>query len=169
MQIADALHRSGYRKLRISNETHRAHCAVAGLQLDAGGVAKGFAADEALAAIRGSGVRSALVAVSGDLAIGDPPPGKSGWTVQVLDQTLVMANAAVSTSGDEFQFIEIDGRRYSHIIDPRTGRALSGSKPVSVIAKTCMEADSLATAISVLGPDRGRTLGDKRRVRLITK
>jgi thiamine biosynthesis lipoprotein len=119
------------------------------MQLDAGGIAKGYAADEALAALRKTGISSALVAVSGDIAIGDPPPRQSGWRVRLEHETRTLSNAGVSTSGDEFQFVEIDGVRYSHIIDPRTGMPLQNSRNVSVIAPSAMEADVLATAESV--------------------
>jgi thiamine biosynthesis lipoprotein len=146
-QIAGALRRTGYKKLSLENG--RLRCAVTGMRLDAGGIAKGYAADEALAAIRKTGIRSALVAMSGDIVCGDPPPGKSGWRVRSLEKTLTLSNAAVSTSGDEFQFVEIDGIRYSHIIDPRSGMALRNSRPVSIVGKKGMETDAKATAASV--------------------
>jgi thiamine biosynthesis lipoprotein len=144
--IAEALHRSGYRKLQLGRDVR---CLVPGMRLDAGGIAKGYAADEALAVLRRMGISSALVAVSGDIAIGDPPPGQSGWRVRLGDEMRTLSNVGVSTSGDEFQFVEIDGVRYSHIIDPRTGMPLQNSRNVSVIAPSAMEADALATAKSV--------------------
>jgi thiamine biosynthesis lipoprotein len=144
--IEEARARSGYQKLQGMR------CTVPGMKLDAGGIAKGYAADEALAVLRRLHIGSALVAVSGDIAAGNPPPGKSAWRVRVQNEIIPLANLAVSTSGDEFQYLEIDGIRYSHIFDPRTGMALSDARPVSVIAPTGIEADSLATAISVLGP-----------------
>jgi thiamine biosynthesis lipoprotein len=121
--------------------------------LDAGGIAKGFAADEALSILRSIGIQSALVAISGDIAIGDPPPGQQGWKVMVAGQTRTMHKRGVSTSGDTYQHQEIDGVRYSHIIDPRTGWALENSHQVAVIADTAMEADAVATAVSVAGRD----------------
>jgi thiamine biosynthesis lipoprotein len=148
--IADALRRSGYRKLEVSETTRTARCLAPGMQLDAGGIAKGYAADEALSALRRIGINSALIAVSGDIAIGDAPPGQQGWRVRVEHETRTLQNVGVSTSGDEFQFVEIEGVRYSHIIDPRTGMPLRNSGHVSVIAASAMEADALATAKSVL-------------------
>ena len=147
--IAQARERSGYQKLTVKDGALR--CATSGMRLDAGGIAKGYAADEALAAIRKTGVMSALVAVSGDLAIGDAPPGKKGWRVKVLNEIRELSNCAVSTSGDEFQFVELDGVRYSHIIDPRTGLALRDSRTVAVIARNGIDADAIATAVSVGG------------------
>ena len=150
-EIAAARTLSGYGNLEIENGVLR--CSIAGMRLDAGGIAKGYAADEALAAIRNTDVASALVAVSGDIAIGDAPPGKPGWQVKILDEVRVLSNCAVSTSGDEFQFVDIDGVRYSHVIDPRTGIALRHSRTVAVIARRGIDADAIATAVSVGGPE----------------
>lgn len=128
------------------------------MQLDLGGIAKGYAADEALAVLRKAGIEHAMVAASGDMAFGEPPPGESGWrigiaplSVESLDPSvyLRLARCGVSTSGDAFQHVEIDGKRYSHIVDPRTGIGLTQQSSVTVVAKDGITADSLATAISV--------------------
>ncbi len=139
------------------------------MQLDLGAIAKGYAADEALAMLRAHGVRQALIAVSGDIVAGDPPPGKEGWTIGVANtgEQLVLHNAAVSTSGDSEQSLKISGVRYSHIIDPKTGLGLTSRLTVTVIARRGLDADPLATAISVLGEARGRALLAKRLRRLI--
>jgi FAD:protein FMN transferase len=150
--IREALRSTGYRKLQISDEGRHVRCLAPGMQLDAGGIAKGYAADEALKSLARIGIGSALVAVSGDVATSGPPPGRTGWSVRVQNEILSLANAAVSTSGDEFQFMEIDGVRYSHILDPRTGMPVRNGPTVSVIARSGIEADSLATALSVTGP-----------------
>ena len=164
-EIAEAVERSGFRKLKVRE--WRVTCTVPGMQLDAGGIAKGYAGDEALAAIHSAGVRSALIAISGDIVMGDPPPGKSGWSVKVLGQVKTLANAGVSTSGDEFQFIELGGVRYSHIVDPRTGMALRNSHTVAVIAKTGIDSDSIATAVCVAGPAIADKLTAKRGVQIL--
>ncbi|MEX2264210.1 MAG: FAD:protein FMN transferase [Bryobacteraceae bacterium] len=165
--IAEALGRSGYRKLQMSKSDRVVRCLAPGMQLDAGGIAKGYAADEALAVLRAQGIASALVALGGDIAASDAPPGKPGWTVRAQDETLLLSHAAVSTSGDEFQFLEVDGIRYSHIVDPRTGMPLRGSRRFSVVADEAMTADSLATAVSVLGPKRIKEIERRYRVRVI--
>jgi thiamine biosynthesis lipoprotein len=134
---------------------------VAGMRLDAGGIAKGYAADSALKVLAGAGLRHALVAAGGDIAIGDAPPGEPGWQIALagLDadraapgSPLTLTHAGVSTSGDAEQWVEIAGHRYSHIIDPRTGMALQGHHSVSVVAPDAITSDMLATAVSVLGP-----------------
>ncbi|HEX6986668.1 MAG TPA: FAD:protein FMN transferase, partial [Planctomycetaceae bacterium] len=98
---------------------------------------------------------------------GDPPPGKEGWTVGVGSLTtpdapperfLLLANNAVTTSGDAYQFVEFDGVRYSHIVDPRTGLGLTTRSSATVIARDGTAADALATAATVLGPEKGREL-----------
>ena len=165
-EIQQALGRSGHRKLAMTPNGSHARCLTKGMQLDAGGIAKGYAADEALALLTRLGIRSALVAVSGDIAMSAPPPGHAGWRIQVQNSVLSLANAAVSTSGDEFQFTEIDGVRYSHILDPRSGMPLRDARTISVIASSGMEADGLATALSVLGPAGGKRLAG--RVRRLT-
>jgi thiamine biosynthesis lipoprotein len=112
------------------------------------------------------GVNQALIAAGGDIVVRDAPPGAAGWRVAIagIERSnggeLTLANAAVSTSGDAEQFVELQGVRYSHIIDPRTGRALTGRSSVTVVANDGTTSDSLATAVSVMGPEAGLRLVD---------
>lgn len=131
------------------------------VRLDLGAIAKGYAADEALKALRAQGIRRAIVAASGDMAIGDPPPDKKGWTIALLNaenspkKSLLLKNCGLATSGDLFQHVTINGVRYSHIVDPRTGLGLTDQSLVTVVAKDAMTADALSTSISVLGATKG--------------
>jgi FAD:protein FMN transferase len=159
--------RTGYRKLHLDPAAGTVMLDQPGMQLDLGAIAKGDAADQALAVLSGLGIHSALVAVSGDLAFSDPPPGQAGWKIGVdtageadaeFTRVLELTNAAVSTSGSEEQHLDAEGKRYSHIIDPSTDRGLTRPITVTVIARRGIEADSLATAVSVLGPARGMAL-----------
>lgn len=154
----------GYKKLRLDRHARTVTLLVANMRLDLGGIAKGFAADEALLVLKGRGVNRALVAASGDIAIGDPPPGKKGWTVGIsaidahnneTTTNVMLANAGISTSGDTEQFVEIGGRRYSHIIDPTTGLGLTNRVQATVIARDATTTDAMATTVCVLGPKRG--------------
>lgn len=170
--LREAAGRCGYRKLHLDPAKRTVMLDQAGMQLDAGGIAKGYAADAALSILAQLGIGSALVAASGDLAFGDPPPGQRGWRIGVdsfdrpeaaFTRVLELSNAAVSTSGDGEQHLDIDGTRYSHIIDPATGMGLSHSTlatgiTVTIIARYGIDADGLATAVSVLGPERGIAL-----------
>jgi thiamine biosynthesis lipoprotein len=159
-----ALAVTGYRLVSLDSAKRTVRFARTGIRLDAGGIAKGYAADRALEEIAATGLSQALVAAGGDLALGQPPPGRAGWDVTLagLDadssapgSPVVLARCGVSTSGDAEQWVEIGGMRYSHIIDPRTGTALTGRRSVSVIARDATSSDMLATALSVLGPDEG--------------
>ena len=121
--------------------------------------AGGHVSGETLA--RRLGITRAMVAMSGDLALGDPPPGRRGWKVEAAPagpaspRLLELANAAVSTSGDSEQHLDAGGTRYSHIVDPATHQALNAPIGVTVVARRGIEADALATAVCVLGTERG--------------
>lgn len=160
-----ALPKVGYKKLTFDPAAKTLTMAVPGMRLDFGGIGKGIAADEALKVLKANGVPRALIAASGDIAAGDPPPDRDHWRVEIAPigtgkpaRTVKLANAAVSTSGDLYQFVEIDGVRYSHVLDPRTGKPLTGRRSVTVIAPTGGRADALAKAASVLPPDRALAL-----------
>ena len=129
-----------------------------GMLLDLGGIAKGYAADEALSTLRQHGITRALVDGSGDIAIGHPPPNADGWIVDSNGTSHSLCNVGIATSGDTYQFVEIGGVRYTHIVDPSTGLGLTTRRVVTVVAKDAMTADSLATALSVLDLSKGRLL-----------
>ncbi len=129
---------------------------LADMQLDFGGIAKGFAADRALAILRDAGFDSAFVDASGDIVVGNAPPGEEAWNVEIPSvkgetMTIPLVNGAVATSGDVYQFMEVDGVRYSHLVDPETGRAVTTPRIVTVISDCGMRCDSLASALSVVG------------------
>jgi thiamine biosynthesis lipoprotein len=165
--LAEARRAVGYKKLRLDPQTHSAKLLAPDMRLDLGGIGKGYGVDEALKVLRARGIRQALVAGAGDMAMGDPPPGKKGWRIEVapLDapgappaRFVLLANAALATSGDLFQRLEIDGQRYSHVVDPRTGVGLTDHSLVTVIATNCTTADALTKGVSVLGPKKGLKL-----------
>jgi len=167
-RVDDARARIGYAKLALDAEARTAALRVPGMQLDLGGIAKGFAADEAVKVLAAAGITRALVACGGDIAASDPPPGERGWRVNVVSlegaapgPTLLLRNGGVSTSGDAEQFVVVGGIRYSHIYDPRTGQAMTGRRTVTVRAADALTTDALATAVSVMGASRGLALVDR--------
>jgi thiamine biosynthesis lipoprotein len=168
--IAELRARVGFRNLRLDAENKTAELLIPEMRLDVGSIGKAYSVDQALAVLRQRGITRALVAGSGDMAAGDAPPGQVGWRVEVapLDapgapppQIVQLANRGIATSGDVFQRVEIDGKRYSHIVDPHTGLGLTDHSLVTVIAPDCASANSLSTAASVLGPERGLKLIDE--------
>jgi FAD:protein FMN transferase len=130
----------------------------AGMKLDLGGIAKGETAQRTYARLYESGFPYSLIAAGGDIVTGKVPPEVDGWkiainlpgTEELMNQQLLLQNKAVSTSGDLYQFMELNGIRYSHIIDPATGYALTQLRNVTVIAGKGSDADWLATACSIL-------------------
>jgi FAD:protein FMN transferase len=161
-ELAEAARRSGYRSLHLGNGTVRLD--IAGMQLDLGAIAKGYAADEGLRVLREHGFPQALVAASGDIAFGDSPPGKAGWETGVdsinassegFTEVVALHNAAISTSGDTEQYVDIGGVRYSHIINPTTGKGLTHRIGVTVIAAKGIDSDGLSTAASVITEQAG--------------
>jgi FAD:protein FMN transferase len=166
-RLAEALKAVGYKKVRLNPGDHTVELLVPGMKLDLGGIAKGYALDEALKVLAARGITHALITGGGDMAMSNPPPGQTGWRIEIapLDvpnappkRFVRLANRALATSGDVFQRLEIDGRRYSHIVDPHTGVGLTDHSLVTVIAPDCTTADALATAVSVLGPEKGLKL-----------
>lgn len=155
--VREAAARCGYGKLHLNPADRTALLDAPDMQLDAGGIAKGFAADEALAVLDRLGVHSALVAASGDLAFSDAPPGTAGWKIGIMgpERSLVRSNGAVSTSGADEQHLDVGATRYSHIIDPHTGMGLTQSITVTVTGRRGLRTDAASTAISVIGAERG--------------
>jgi FAD:protein FMN transferase len=149
----------------------------AGTRLDVGGIAKGWVLQDALRVLREHGAARALVEAGGDIVVGAAPPGRSGWRIDVpgsagdgdahapsaaggdhadgpgafAARAAALVNAALATSGDAAQFVDIDGVRYSHVVDPRTGIGVTHRRTVHVIAADAALADALATALGVLG------------------
>jgi len=162
-EIERARSHVGYRKLSLNRSTRSLMKSDAETKVDLAGIAKGYAADRAMEALRRKGVRDALVEIGGETrSMGKNKSGKP-WRIGVLHPIkrgfltiLELSNKAVATSGDYMKFFVVEGKTYSHLIDPRTGRPISNDVcSVTVIAENCTEADALATAISVLGIEEG--------------
>ncbi|MCB1276180.1 FAD:protein FMN transferase [Prosthecobacter sp.] len=164
-RLQQALAATDWRAVQLDANAHTITLLKPGMLLDLGGIAKGYAADAALRVLRDLGLARALVIAGGDIAIGDPPPGTDAWDIKLRQftkpspeedlVTVRLHNCAVSTSGDLYQFTEIDGVRYSHIVSPKTGLGLTERIACSVIAPDATTSDALATAMCVMGKKRG--------------
>jgi thiamine biosynthesis lipoprotein len=168
-KLAQARSLVGYQNIRLDEKARTVQLLKPGMRLDLGGIAKGYAADAALGVQAQHGVTRALVAAGGDIAVSGPPPDAEGWTIGIApledpnqkpSRSLLLHDGAVSTSGDAEQYVEINGKRYSHIVDPRTGIGLIGHQSVTVVARHGILADSLTKVVSVLGPERGLPIID---------
>ena len=168
-KLANAMQSAGMTKIIVNDENQSVDVESEELRFDFGGIAKGFAADQVLKVFQSRQIHSVLVDFSGDVAVGQKPPNKDSWRIKIdtssIDKKLVLRvnDCAVATSGDSKQRLVKNQKRYSHIIDPRTGLAIENSCAVTVITKprNTALADALASAISVLGPVEGIQILDK--------
>ncbi len=162
-EIAKILPHVDYRRIRLSGDDTEI---PEGFALDLGGAAKGYAVDRALDAIKAAGAEAGLVNIGGDIAAFGERAGGGPWTIGVqhprepgeLFAVLELQDGAVATSGDYERYFIADGVRYFHILDPKTGRPARGLVSVTVTAPSCILADAYATAVFVLGPERGMAL-----------
>jgi FAD:protein FMN transferase len=157
--VARAMSLAGYGKVALDPSNYTISLPP-GMQIDLAGIAKGYAVDRCVAVLAGLGVRNALVNIGGNIYAMGAAPGEKGWRIGVRDPkggletvgTLLLRDEAVATSGNYENFVEIEGKRYGHIIDPRTGRPVSHVLSVTVVAPTGLASDALSTGLFVLGP-----------------
>ncbi len=175
-QIAEAKSKVGFEKLELDDANRTVHFTVEGMRLDLGGIAKGYAIDKAVEAAKLSGAVGGMVDIGGDImCFGTPPEDRDSWVIGVQDpnsvlegaegsgllMTLKVADLSVATSGDYQQFIIIEGKRHSHIMNRSTGGSAEGLSSVTIIAGNATDADALATAVSVMGAEKGLALIEK--------
>jgi thiamine biosynthesis lipoprotein len=159
-EVAAAGKQVGWQKLEIDPAAHTAHLAVPGMKLDLGGIAKGYAGDCAIQTLRENGITSALFEAGGDIVTSDAPPGTDGWKIELVDagadmpQSITIHNAAVSTSGDTMQFVEINGKHYSHVVDPHTGIGLTSRSMATIVAPKGLWSDPLSKPATMLKGDQ---------------
>ena len=154
--IAEALGAVGYEYLKpISPD--RFVLTRPGMRLDLGGIAKGYAVDVMGQTLRAHGLEAFLIDGGGDLLAGEAPPGKAAWEAATPQGEIIsLHRAALATSGDTYRFLEWEGKRYSHLIDPRTGLGITHGQAVTVKAPSCLAADAFASALSIMAPEVGK-------------
>jgi thiamine biosynthesis lipoprotein len=156
----------GYRLMDLDSLTRSVKLNRAGMRLDLGGIGQGFAIDEAMAVLHRFGVQAALIDIGGDILADEAPPGTPGWRVGIGSgkeagsdtTTILLAKAAITTSGDAYRFLEHQGHRYSHIMNPRSGLGLGHFVRVTVLAPDGYRADALTKVFSVAGWRKSRRL-----------
>lgn len=180
-ELQQARSKVGYEKLVLDANEMTVRFAVEGMKLDLGGIAKGYSIDKAVEAMQAGGAIGGMVDVGGDIrCFGLPPEGKKTWRIGLQDpalpegddetlgggagrilMVLKLTNAAVATSGGYQRFVLIDGKRHSHIINRDTGASAQDASSVTIISQNATDADALATAVSVMGPEKGLALIEK--------
>ncbi len=161
-ELSIARRACGAQNVHINSSNRTVTLLAPRMRFDFGGIAKGFAADEALGVLMKRGYKQAMVAAGGDLALGNPPPGTTSWRIDLAPFGSTSAkklrinasNVGISTSGDSEQFVEINGIRYSHIINPATGLGLTASCAATVVAPDATQSDAWATACTILYRDQ---------------
>ena len=168
--VTNALKSVGFNKIQIDSSAQTITFLQPNMQLDMGGIAKGYAADKVLALLQSFGITNALVDAGGDMVIAGTPSDKKGWRVGVnipgqqealWKRKLILSNKAVATSGDAYQYMLHKGKKFAHIIDARTGYGVTFQRNVTVVAPSATTADWLATACSILTIEQVKILAKK--------
>lgn len=155
-----------YRKITIDKERATVYLNEKGMLLDLGGIAKGYAADMASDELKKSGIKSGLISVAGDIKAFGLKPDSAPWLIGIKNPrskggddeimaAIELRDTAISTSGDYERFFIKNGKRYHHLVDPKTGYPSDKCRSVSVVAADGVYTDSFATAVFILGKDRG--------------
>ena len=167
--IEAALAVAGHGGLILADGTAR--LARAGMRVDLGAIAKGYAVDVCFEALQDAGIRNFMVNIGGNLRVSGQARHTRPWKIgvrhpfeagEVLGSLRLDPGMALATSGNYERFVTIEGERYAHIIDPRTGRPVTGMAGVTALASTATEADAMSTALFVAGPEAGRVLAAQR-------
>ncbi len=165
-EIIHSVSKVGYKKIILNEVDHTVFLRLKGMKIGFGGIAKGYAADMAKELLVGKQVRAGVINASGDLTTWGTKATGEKWLIGIANPLskdkifswLPVLESSVATSESYDKYITFDGRKYSHILDPRTGNPISGINSVSVFSKTAEFSDALATAIFVLGVDSGMSL-----------
>jgi thiamine biosynthesis lipoprotein len=169
-EVTKAKQSTSFGNLIINEKAKTISFKKQGMMFDFGGIVPGYAAQKVIDFLRRKNINIALADASGDIVMSEAPPGKSGWVVginlpesenELWDRKLELKNCAVSTSGDVYRYTIHNGKKYSHIIDPRSGYGVTSQRNVTVIAKDGAVADWLATACSILSIEKALALARK--------
>ena len=165
--VQQAKKETGFQKIQLNTSNHQVKLFQKAMQLDLGGIAKGFVAQAVVDFLSANSVAAILADAGGDIVCRGAPPEKEGWSIginipeqanKLLNKTIELQAGAVATSGNVYQFTEHNGKKYSHIIDPKTGYGVTFQRNVTIIARDGATADWLATACSILPIRRAKKL-----------
>ena len=166
-EMFDALRKVGWRKI-VLDAADTSITLHGGATIDLAGIGKGYAVDRCVAILKDHGVESGLVDLGGNMFAIGTPPGREAWSIGIRDPEdsggvigkLLISDEAVATSGNYENFVLIEGKKYGHIVDPRTGRTVDHVLGVTVITRTATESDALSTALFVLGHEKSKNMTD---------
>lgn len=168
-EIAEKLPLINYEKIILDHTNKTVKLADKGMKVDLGAIAVGYAVDKAVNVLKEKGVKNALVNGGGEIYAFGSPPKKSAWRVGIQHPrkpnailgTIDLKDKAISTSGDYESYFEVNGKRYCHILNPKTGKPVENIMSVTVVADNTTDADALSTAIMVMGEKEGIRLAKR--------
>ncbi len=174
-QITTSLARTGWDQVVLDEEEIQVTFKINDLRLDFGGIGKGYAVDEAFELLTEAGIECCMVNISGNIRVGSKPPGREGWRIEVAGlerrgkplQRMILNSAAMATSGDLWQFVEIEGQRHSHILDPKNGYGVLGPIAATAVGKSAIEVDAMATVGCILGWEKAKKLAGMEGIELL--
>ena len=159
VKFESATHKVGWQLMEVDKANQSITLNQKSMVLNTGGIAKGYILDKAMVVIESKGIDSALIEAGGDIVVSGPPPGETGWHIdvpnadpssEIITKAHNLSHSAISTSGDTEQYVIIDGIRYSHVIDPATGMGSTRRTLVTVVGPNGIVTDSYATALGVM-------------------
>lgn len=167
-QISEAKTKIGIEKIFFNKTNQSVMLKTKGMRLDFGGIGKGFAEDEMMKVLKENGIKSALIEAGGNIVVSNSPTDSpKGWEIIINQEKYYLKNCGVSTSGDAYQFVEIEGKKYAHILDPKTGIGYAEPHQVSIIAKNGTISDWLSTALYLMPTESGQKLAKKIKAKAI--
>lgn len=167
-QISEAKAKIGIEKIVFYKNNQSIMLKTKGMRLDFGGIGKGFAEDEMMKILKLNGIKSAMIEAGGNIVVSNSPTESlNGWEIIINKEKYFLKNCGISTSGDAYQFVEIDGKKYAHILDPKTGIGHTEPHQVSIIAKDGTVSDWLSTALYLMPADSGKKLAKKLKAKAI--
>jgi thiamine biosynthesis lipoprotein len=157
-QIAEARAKVGMSNIVLNTQNQSIMLKKQGMRIDFGGIGKGYAEDEMMKTLRENGITSAIIEAGGNIVISNAPPQEKGWKVIINNKDYYLKNCGVSTSGDMYQFVEIDGKKYSHIIDPKIGIGVTELRQVTIISKDGTSSEWLSKALYLMDKEKSKKL-----------
>lgn len=168
-QISEAKTKIGIEKILFNTKNQSVMLVIKGMRLDFGGIGKGFAEDEMMKILKKNGIKSALIEAGGNIVVSNAPTDSPvGWEIFINKEKYFLKNCGVSTSGDAYQFVEIEGKKYAHILDPKTGIGYAEPHQVSIIANDGTKSDWISTALYLMPKEEGKKLAKKLKVKVIS-
>jgi FAD:protein FMN transferase len=165
-QIDEARAKIGIENIRFNTDNQSVMLKKQGMRIDFGGIGKGFAEDEMMKVLQENNIKSAMIEAGGNILLTDSPiDSPQGWKIIIKEKKYFLKNCGISTSGDLYQFIEIEGKKYAHILDPKTGIGFTESRQISVIGKDGKSSDWLSTTLYLINKKDGNKLVKRLKVR----